>query len=193
MRDARNALNALLLFAFLAVPASVAAEVPFQFAVPGAALPESDEVGGMRLAIFHGQNQSIWGVDFGVLSMNETARMSGAAFICGVHRLHGDMEGGASFSVVNLHDGEDRGFNGAFVNLLAEPSSALNLAYVNIARGTTLVDVGGVNISERATAQLGILNVTGQLRGLQLGILNMAENGFLPVFPFFNFPVSDAR
>ena len=32
------------------------------------------------------------------------------------------------------------------------------------------------------------INVTKTIKGVQLGFLNLAENGFLPVFPFFNFP-----
>ena len=51
-----------------------------------------------------------------------------------------------------------------------------------------MVDVGGVNVSERSTVQLGFLNITQKIRGVQIGFLNIAENGFLPMFPFFNFP-----
>ena len=43
-------------------------------------------------------------------------------------------------------------------------------------------------MSKESTAQLGIINITTKLRGFQLGFINIAENGFLPVFPIFNFP-----
>jgi hypothetical protein len=59
---------------------------------------------------------------------------------------------------------------------------------VNIADGTTLVDVGGLNVSASSTAQIGFINVTKEIKGFQFGFLNIAENGFLPVFPVFNFP-----
>ena len=59
---------------------------------------------------------------------------------------------------------------------------------MNIADGATLVDVGGLNVSERSTAQLGFINFTKEITGFQFGFLNFAENGFLPFFPIFNFP-----
>ena len=34
--------------------------------------------------------------------------------------------------------------------------------------------------------QLGFINVTNDLQGVQVGLINFARNGFLPVFPFFN-------
>ena len=58
-------------------------------------------------------------------------------------------------------------------------------------RGTPLLgylDVGGLNVSNRSTVQVGFVNVTERIEGVQLGFLNVASNGFLPVFPFFNFP-----
>ena len=52
-----------------------------------------------------------------------------------------------------------------------------------------MVDVGGINMSDGAVVQVGFMNMTKKLRGVQIGFLNFAENGFLPVFPFINFPV----
>lgn len=173
----------------LLLASSAAGEAPFQFAAPNLRAPDDPEVSGLRFSVIHGENRSTRGVDFGVLSMSETDRMSGAAFIGGVHRLHGDMTGGVTFSVVNLHSGRDTGMNHGFVNLLADPEEALNVAFVNFASGSTLVDLGGVNVSETSKAQIGFVNVTSRIEAFQFGFLNMAGNGFLPIFPVFNFPV----
>jgi hypothetical protein len=35
--------------------------------------------------------------------------------------------------------------------------------------------------------QLGLVNLTDNLTGLQIGLANVAKNGFLPVFVIFNF------
>lgn len=180
----------LLVVASLPFAAGTAsAATPFQFAVPGARFPDDPEVTGLRMTFLHGRNSSMRGVDFGILSMSETGTMSGVSFIGGVHRVHGDMTGGATFNVVNLHEGRDRGFNGAFVNLLGQPDAAFNVGFLNVARRNTMVDLGGVNVSDGAVVQLGFLNVTRRLRSFQFGFLNLAENGFLPVFPVFNFPI----
>jgi len=34
--------------------------------------------------------------------------------------------------------------------------------------------------------QLGLLNIIGTFNGIQLGVINIASNGFLPVFPVIN-------
>ena len=53
-----------------------------------------------------------------------------------------------------------------------------------------MVDIAALNLSDESTAQLGFVNVTKHLTGFQLGFINVADNGFLKVFPFFNFPKS---
>ena len=187
------AATACLLLAAVSAPllaaATASADTAFQFAVPGARFPDDPDVSGIRLSLLHGRNQSTRGIDFGLLSMSETTTMSGISFIGGVHRLHGDMSGGATFNVVNVHEGRDRGFNGAFVNLLTQPDGAFTVGFLNVARGATLVDLGGINVSEGSVVQIGFLNVTSRLRAFQFGFLNLAENGFVPVFPVFNFPI----
>ena len=54
--------------------------------------------------------------------------------------------------------------------------------------GRTLLDIGGLNVSDRSTVQLGFVNVTDEIKGFQFGFVNIASNGFLPFFPIFNFP-----
>ncbi|MCH8134281.1 MAG: phaC PHA synthase, partial [Myxococcales bacterium] len=49
---------------------------------------------------------------------------------------------------------------------------------MNIADGGTLLDVGGLNVSERSVVQVGFINVTKEITSFQFGFLNIAENGF---------------
>jgi len=165
------------------------AETGFQLAVPNANLPSDPNVRGVRLSFLHGENQSTRGVDFGVLSLSETSRASGVAFIGGVHHVKQEMRSGAAFSLVNYHEGRDSGMNGAFVNVLTDTRRAFNVGFVTYVEGPTLVDLGGINISRSSTVQIGFLNMTDRLESFQFGFLNMADNGFLPIFPVFNFPV----
>lgn len=173
----------------LLLHASVAfAETGFQFAAPNLNLPDDPAVNGMRLSFLHGKNQSTSGLDFGLLSVSETSRMSGLALVAGVHRVTGGMNSGAAFSLVNYHTGSDTGLNGAFINLLNNTEGAFNVGFVNVASGATMADLGGFNMSKRSTVQIGFLNITKEIRSFQFGFLNMAENGFFPIFPIFNFP-----
>lgn len=81
---------------------------------------------------------------------------------------------GATGFQVGLGNGAKR-IGGAQVGIynLVETGIGLQLGAVNQATG----GLGGI--------QLGLWNQTAE--GLQIGLLNFHENGFLPVFPFFNF------
>ena len=104
-----------------------------------------------------------------------------------IGKVNGNMDGGAAFSLVNVHAGTDSGLNAAFINVTNNPSNAVDFGFINIAKGTSLVDIGGLNMSSSSTAQLGFINFTDRIEGFQLGFINVAKNGFLPIFPFFNF------
>lgn len=178
----------LLAFALLAFAAPAGAETAFQFAAPNHQSPRDPDVNGVRLSIFHGVNRSVRGLDLGLLSLSETSNLSGLGLVLGMGKVTGQMSGGAAISLVNVHSGRDRGLNMAFVNLLNDASGAVDISFINIADGATLFDLGGLNVSDGATAQLGFINVTKRLKGFQFGFINAAENGFLPIFPIFNFP-----
>jgi hypothetical protein len=163
------------------------AQVAFQFAAPNLRVPESSTVNGVRFSVIHGENRGQHGLDLGLLSMSETSEFSGLALIAGISRVTREMSGGAAFSLVNWHSGRDTGMNGAFVNLVNNTEGAFNLGFVNIANGGTAVDLGGFNMSRSSTVQIGFLNVTDRIESFQFGFLNIAKNGFLPVFPVVNF------
>jgi hypothetical protein len=162
-------------------------ETAFQFGAPGGNAPSDPVVNGVRMSFLYGKNDSTSGLDLGLLSMSESARFSGLGLIMGVSKITQDMESAAVFSLISYHTGRDSGMNGAFVNLLNDTSGAFNLGFVIIADGETLVDLGGFNKSKSSTAQIGFLNMTDEIKNFQFGFLNMAKNGFLPIFPVFNF------
>jgi len=178
----------LLITAAIVGPQMAAAEATAQFAAAGFRAPDDPDVNGFRFVLLYGENTDMDGVDFGIISVNESATLTGVALIFGVHKLTSNMEGGAVFSLVNVHAGNDAGLNSAFINKVNNVEDGVNFGFVNIADGTTLVDLGGFNMAKSSTAQLGFINVTDEIKGFQLGFLNIAKNGFLPVFPFFNFP-----
>jgi len=163
------------------------AVTPVQFSAPNLRAPDDASVDGVRLSVIHGKNENVRGFDLGVLSLSETSNLSGFSAVFGVGKVNGDMNGCAA-SLVNVHSGSDDGVNAAFVNRVNDLKHGVNVGFVNVADGYTQVDVGGLNVSDASSVQLGFLNVTGRITGIQLGFLNVAENGFLPIFPFFNFP-----
>jgi hypothetical protein len=176
-------LLALLIHANLAF-----AEAPLQLSVPNGRAPDDPNVNGIRISLFHGRNESVRGLDLGLLSVSETGNLSGLGLVAGMGKVTGDMTGGAAISLINIHNGRDAGLNAAFINRLGSPEKAVNIGFVQIADGETLLDIGGLNVSDRSTVQLGFINVTDEIKGFQFGFVNIARNGFLPFFPIFNFP-----
>jgi hypothetical protein len=177
----------ILVVSFLAFSESAFAGAAFQFAAPGVRAPDDPNVNGLRFSVIHGSNQTIRGADFGLVSLSETGDLFGFSAVLGMGRLSGNMTGCAT-GLVNVHTGIDTGVNVGAVNRINTLKNGANIAMVNIADGFTRVDVGGLNVSESSTVQVGFLNVTKRIDAVQIGFLNVAENGFLPVFPFFNFP-----
>jgi hypothetical protein len=187
MRRTTAITAALVLMSMLGANDAHAAAA-FQFSAPNVQFPKDPHVSGLRLSVLHGKNQSQRGLDLGMLSMSETSRLSGLALVAGLGRVTGEMSNGVALSAVNWHSGRDSGVNGAFVNIVNDTERAFNVGFVNVAEGGTMVDLGGFNMSKRSTAQIGFLNVTDQIKGFQFGFLNLAKNGFLPIFPVINFP-----
>lgn len=180
--------RAILFLSLLLCANLASAEAAFQFTAPNLQVPEDPAVNGFRLSLFHGENRSVRGFDLGLVSLSETAELSGLSVVAGVGKVTGEMSGGAAVSLVNFHTGRDSGMNAAFFNKVNETENAFNVSFFNIADGATAVDLGGVNISNRSTVQLGFVNVTNEIKSFQFGFLNIAKNGFLPVFPVINFP-----
>jgi hypothetical protein len=164
------------------------AETGFQLGLPNWNAPPDPNVKGVRFSFLWGKNQSTRGLDFGALSLSQTDRASGVAFIGGVHYVRQEMSNGVVFSVMNYHTGRDSGLNGGFVNVLSDTSKAFNIGFITYVEGPTLVDLGGINVSRSSKAQIGFVNVTDRIDSFQFGFLNFADNGFLPIFPVFNFP-----
>lgn len=172
----------------LLLAGTASADAAFQLTLPGLQAPEDPKVEGVRLSILYGKTESLNGLDFGFFSYSEAGKLSGAALVFGLHMLSGDMDGGLALSLVNIHSGNDRGLNAAFVNKVNNVESGVDLGFVNLADGQTMFDIGAVNLSESSTVQVGIINVTKKIEGIQIGFINVADNGFFKVFPFFNFP-----
>lgn len=180
-------MRAILVVLLLCLATPAVADVPFQFAAPNLRAPDDPHVNGIRFTVIRGRNESVRGADFGLISVSETTNLTGFSAVMGVGKLNGNLSGLAT-GAVNLHSGRDRGVNAAFFNQVHAVESGANIGIVNVADDYTMVDVGGVNVSDSSMVQVGLVNVTKRIKAVQIGLLNVAENGFLPVFPFFNFP-----
>jgi len=170
-------------FVFLSASADPA---PAQFSFFDFNAPDNSEVKGVRLSAIYGKSGNVSGVDF-ALGWSDLDNLTGVSFpvLIGGNRIRNSMTG-VAFGIVNMHEGTDKGVNRGLLNLTNDVQG-LNWGSINISTGKTLADVGFVNISDTSTFQLGVFNKTEMIKGVQIGLLNCASNGFFPCFPFFNF------
>ena len=180
------------IIAMLSLSAANAQEAaPVQFTFFDFNAPEASQVSGVRFPAIYGKGGGdVVGLDFGLLAFSEMKSLKGVAFSVfpTANHITGEMTGIAA-SLVNWHEGQDTGVNVGAVNV-TNNVKGLNWGAVNFSKGYTVADVGAVSISQKSNFQLSFVNITQEIDGIQIGLLNCAKNGFLPCFIFFNFGTS---
>lgn len=183
MKSLSFCLLSLVLFA-----TPVLAETSFQFSAPGVRSPDDPNVDGVRISLLHGKADNVSGLDLGIFSFSETVNTSGLGMIFGI-ALNTGSASGFSGALINVQTGKSTGVNGAFVNSVETvEDGGANIGFLNITKGFSNLDISGLAISNESNVQLGFVNITKKINKFQFGLLNVAENGFFPVFPFFNYP-----
>ena len=155
---------------------------------------------GLRLALPYGRNRELHGADIGIVGRID-GDLEGAQFsVAGL--VDGDLTGlqynwllstvgghlrGAQLGAVNTA-GSLEGAQLGLVNHTRDGALGASLALVNISEGHTMgAEIGLVNYAGSVEGlQLGFVNVTEHLHGVQVGLVNVARNGFLPVFIIVN-------
>ncbi len=182
----KKAISALALTAALAAPAAMASSPVMFSTLNGFNAPDSDAVGGVRLALLHGKVNEVKGVDLAVIGMSETDKTTGVNLgFFGAAKVNQQMTG-ASLGFFNWMEGEVVGANLGAVNITNDVRGA-NVSFVNYSQGDTMVDVGAANFSDTSNVQVGIFNKTKKIDGVQVGLINCADNGFFKCFPIVNF------
>ena len=169
-RDGRPGALATVVLACVAAslaPAAASAEKPaarsrpIQVALltPVQLLADDTSVSGFRLNVFLGVNRDVTGFDLGGL----------------INQVDGDFTGAQTAGLHNLVEGRLRGVQIAgFVSFASEGSGVQIAPFL-------------AHTTKFSGFQLALITFADEMKGLQLGLLNFNENGFLPVFPLFNF------
>lgn len=200
----RLVLGPLLLLACVLLPGSARADSPVNLALfdPVQIVPHDQSIKGFRLNILYGYNQDVLGLDIGIVN-RAGGDMRGIQWI-GVGWVEGKTEGvqlgyianyteeellGGQLGIIN-YAGAETGISFGFVNwvhtdMMGGQIGALNVAETRVEG----LQLGAVNYAPAAGGlQFSLVNVTEDLQGVQIGLVNVAKNGFLPVFPIVNFP-----
>lgn len=169
-------------------PVALAQSTPAMFSsLNGFNAPDANAVGGIRLAVLHGKVSEVKGVDLPLLGMSETDTTTGVNFglFLGGSKVNQQMTG-VSLGLFNWNTGNTTGVNAGAVNFTNDVRG-LNFGTVNYSVGHTVADVAFASVSESSNFQLGFFNMTNKIDGVQIGLLNCADNGFLKCFPIINF------
>ncbi|MGL6258864.1 VC2662 family protein [Vibrio sp. WXL103] len=186
----KKTLTSLIATTLLASTSAIAAAPVMFSTLDNFNAPKDNSVTGVRLAVLHGHVDELKGLDLALLGMSETNSTVGVNLnlVFGANKVNQSMKG-ASFGLFNWNTGETIGLNLGGVNVTNDVKG-VNASFVNYSTGDSMVDLGLVSLSEASTVQVGIFNNTEKIRGVQVGLINCASNGFVRCFPLFNFGVN---
>jgi len=183
----------LILFLSLMVSmtmTSFAETTNFQLGLtPTLNISEGEEVNGLRVPVFFGTTEKVTGVDFNIFAsdVDEFTGLQGGIFLgAGIFNKVNTKFKGVGLGLINLHDGNGDGFLLGAGNLTND-FKGLKLGIFNYSNSNSNYEFGLVNYSKEVFFQFGLLNIAGKINGIQIGLLNFANNGVLPVMPFLNF------
>lgn len=161
-----------LCFALAAIAVSAApAWTPIQLGIAGTAcqvFPEETAVTGLRLNLAASRNVSVTGIDLGLVSFGDD-----------IQAIR-----------VNLLNSSDYHFSGVEVGLCNHEAALSGLAvgaFNSVDGDASGILVGIFNKANVMTGmQIGLFNQAVSLRGIQIGLVNLIDDGPLTFFPVIN-------
>ena len=119
--------------------------------------PEDNSIEGLRINFIYGRNQSMAGLDWGLVNSVGTGGFQGI-----------------QWGFINIDDGNVTGWQSGLANMTKGNVKGLQWGWYN----------SGNHVSG---LQLGLVNYAESLYGLQIGIINIIKTGGqFPVFPIVN-------
>ena len=148
---------------------SVTKPINLALFAPVQIVPEDHSVKGFRFSLLYGKNHNVEGLDLSLVG------------------IANDFTG-VQVALAGITNGNFTGVNWGGVSVVKKDMKGVQLSFVNTAENMKWVQFGAVNYTQLAEGlQVSVVNWTESLHGVQIGLINFAKNGFLPIFPFFNF------
>ena len=169
----KNRIFACSLAAVLAATAALAAPswTPIQIGISGPSCQifgEETAVTGLRLNLAASRNDTVTGIDLGLISLGDDIR-------------------GIRLNLFNTSDWHFSGLEAGICNREAA-FSGLAVGLFNAVDGDASgILVGAFNKASVMTGlQIGLFNQATSLRGVQIGLINLVDDGPLTFFPIIN-------
>ena len=151
---------------------------------------------GVRFSLLWGKQQSVYGLDIGVLG-NVTYVGAGGTEVSGLFNVtHGKtVIVGAqaaglnnvntnTTSVLGVQAAAGLNFNSSETTIYGVQVALLNIGPRTDIRG---VQLGLINTARSVVGlQIGLINKAASVHGLQLGFMNINDSGFVKAFPVIN-------
>ena len=183
----------LILFLILIMSLSITSfseTTNFQLGLtPTLNINQGEDVKGVRIPVLFGTTEKVTGVDFNIFAsdVDEFTGLQGGIFLgAGIFNKVNTRFKGVGLGLINLHGGSSEGFLFGVENHTNE-FTGLKVGGFNYSKSKSSYEFGLINYSKEAFFQFGALNIAEQINGVQIGFLNFARNGVLPVMPFVNF------
>jgi hypothetical protein len=187
----------VLIIAFLAtgVEAAESAPTPGQLALwdPLQVFDSERSVRGFRYSLIWGVNQDVSGLDISTVASRANGNVRGFQWALFLNHVRGDFIG-VQTSALNIANG---GLTGLQLGIFGADTRGGRMRGIQLGliQGSFADEVAGFQLGLIATSMTsgwglqvgGLVNVAEDMKGLQLGLININENGFLPAFPLFNF------
>ena len=157
-----------------AEPPPSAAKVQLALVEPWQLVDEDVSVEGLRLSLIRGANRDVSGFDLSCVVTRTLGSLRGLQ-IAAANEVDGDGTGVQIGFFASYVEGRFDGLQLSGIAARAGPGSGVHIAAV-LSDATVWKGF-----------QFALVNRARELEGLQIGLLNFNERGFLPVFPLFNF------
>ncbi|MEZ4425246.1 MAG: hypothetical protein R3E98_17745 [Gemmatimonadota bacterium] len=162
----------LALAAVLGLPALASAQAkPFEFALysPIQVRNPDDEIQVLRLSLIYGRNESVKGLDVGLVARNT-----------------GGVSKGLQYALVGIVDGDFVGWQNNGVSITRGEITGIQSGLYNQAAQGEVAQFGLVNQARDVSGfQLGLINLAENLYGVQIGLVNVISSkeafGVLPL------------
>ena len=148
--------------------------VQFSLYCPLQVLDENEDVYGVRFTVLYGVNKSVVGFDFGMWSVTNGYQYGVQAN--GITAYHSQDADGFTFAgIVNYTDRNSTGCNiGGFYNEVRHKMTGFQTA------------LAAAKANHVSGVQLSLFNYCENLNGVQIGLINIYNNGTIPFTILFN-------
>jgi hypothetical protein len=150
---------------------------------------QEKNVKGLRISLFGAYNENVEGLDMTFFGISGTKKSKGGQIIGGGLNFTNEMDGMQAVGIGINYSSTSSTYQIAGVGINYAENTTAQVGISLNAASKSLTQIGIVNYSETTNFQVGFLNITKYLDGIQIGFLNIVLKPTAPygyVLPFFN-------